>query len=569
MSKFNKTDILLCFCLFLVALGLRLSGSDYGYFHGDERVNDAAKVLAGQLIPGQHFYPPFINYVNAIALAVLFGVGLVADWWDGTAAFRDQYFSDPTLFYIAARSMTALWAAGLAVAFFLGARRLALSRTLSSAVALLAVFFPLSVFMSHIAKGDAALATMLVASFWALLARMDSTRPLRWDLVLGLCVTLTLSFKHSAIFVLFPLGLGWIVLLAFKEGLTPAVKSFAMALAVIIVVWPVLNIGLILDFEGFLDYQRIQAVMSLRGDGQSALDGLVTLAKRSLELSFGMIATMVIAAVFSPILILTAPNLRQKPTLLVIWGALAFGSVVTAVMTGARQPEHLWISNFAGFLFVGGLALASWAGSARSPQRWFAIFWLSSGILFGALGTSVVLRQANAIPIQQSIAQYLSQMHGDHRILTSAVLGLPQRKEAQQLELARLDRLAAKYNTPLPERAEERIIQTSAPNAVFYVNMPGVMFGLENVEDGEVDYEIKAHTWPMQPEEWKLGYWRDQGFELYVVQDFEYYAHTSAPKMRQDFLKDLAATCREIRRFEPVKPLFLEREVRIFDCVGE
>ena len=61
--------------LFTVAFLLRAVGADYGYFHGDERINEAAKVLTGQLVPEQHFYPPLINYLNAIGLAGLFGLG--------------------------------------------------------------------------------------------------------------------------------------------------------------------------------------------------------------------------------------------------------------------------------------------------------------------------------------------------------------------------------------------------------------------------------------------------------------------------------------------------------------
>jgi hypothetical protein len=98
MHRFGKTEAWIFLALFAVALGLRLIGLDYGYFHGDERVNDAAKVLAGQLVPGQHFYPPFINYLNAVALVALFPVGLLSGWWEGAGDFRAAYFIDPTPF---------------------------------------------------------------------------------------------------------------------------------------------------------------------------------------------------------------------------------------------------------------------------------------------------------------------------------------------------------------------------------------------------------------------------------------------------------------------------------------
>ena len=84
---FDKFSAILCFVLFLLAFMVRAYSVDYGLFLGDERINEAAKVLTGKLIPDQHFYPPFINYLNGVAFGFLFVIGLAADWWDGTSGF--------------------------------------------------------------------------------------------------------------------------------------------------------------------------------------------------------------------------------------------------------------------------------------------------------------------------------------------------------------------------------------------------------------------------------------------------------------------------------------------------
>lgn len=569
-DRFDQTSAALCFLLFLAAFLLRVDAVDYGYFHGDERINEAAKVLTGQLVPGQHFYPPFINYLNAVALGVLFALGLVADWWSSPGAFRDQYFADPTVFYVTARIVTALTGALLAPLFFGAARAVGLDRWRATGVGLIAVLFPLGVFMAHIAKGDTGLATALVAVFWAMLMRLHSPHPRRWDLVLGLCVTLTLSFKQSGVFVLFPLALGLVVLLARAAGWPQALRSLGRALLVVVVLLPVLNIGLLMDLRNFLDYQKIQAVMSLQTWQAGPLGGLATLLWRAtLHPEFGMGPVLTGLTLLTPLLLLRRGcGLADRGALLVMWGSLALATVIVAVMAGPRQPEHLWIANFAGFMLLAGLALLDLTRAGARAVRAGAVAVLALVLVFGLLGVSVVLRQARAVPMRQTVSADLAASFATRKIVTSVVLDLPQMKEAQGIELARMDRLARKYNVTLPDMAEDRIIHSSAPDAVYYVNMPGVMFGLEGVSEDQIDYEVKAHAWPLQAEEWQLEYWLDQGFSVFAVQDFAEYAHVSPPVMRQDFYQAMQARCRLVRHYDPVKPLFLEREVTVFDCAA-
>ncbi|MBT26440.1 MAG: hypothetical protein CML60_08600, partial [Rhodobacteraceae bacterium] len=135
-------------------------------------------------------------------------------------------------------------------------------------------------------------------------------------------------------------------------------------------------------------------------------------------------------------------------------------------------------------------------------------------------------------------------------------------------ELDRMARLARKYNVDLPDMASERLILHSAQGAVYFVNMPGVMYGLENVDENAIDYEVKAHAWPLQKEEWQLDYWLEQGFSVFSVLDFQTYAYSSEPEIRRAFFQRMEKDCAMVQAFAPSKPLFLEREVVIFDCAA-
>ena len=81
MTKFDQktTNLAICVVLFAVSYALRATGADFGLINYDERINDSARFLTGDLIPSQHFYPPFINYLVGVAFVGLYGFGWVFD----------------------------------------------------------------------------------------------------------------------------------------------------------------------------------------------------------------------------------------------------------------------------------------------------------------------------------------------------------------------------------------------------------------------------------------------------------------------------------------------------------
>ncbi len=568
----NKLDektvlIVLNICLYLAALALRISGADYGYFHGDERIGDAAKALTGQLVPGQHFYPPFVNYLNAVSLVGLFLFGLATDMWSNPEDFRAAYFEDPTPFYVTARYTTAAISALMAPLFFNFARAVQLKLITAAWVGLMGALFPLGVFMAHIAKGDSALAVAIVAVFLCFFYRVEARNPTRWDILTGLSVTLAISFKQSAIFILCPLSVGWAAILLLREGTRSCLLSVGWATLVVLILWPILNIGILLDLKNFLDYQKIQSVMSIQ-DGSSLTTGLTTLAFRSVDLYWGLNPIMAILAVLTPIglLVHRAIPLRNRDVLWVIWGSLIIGSLTTAYLTGSRQPEHLWIANFAGFLLLGCLLLGAAAAATGKALRTAAICAAGGATLLSAVGASVPISQAMATPLTQDLDAYLFKNFREAKILTSQTLGLQQHTKAKSLESQRFERLAAKYSVELPEVAPERLIDRENSEAVFYVNMPSVMYGLEDVDENDIEYEVKAFSWPLQKEEWDFEYWRRQGFTIVVVRDLEYLLTEVPSELMRNYYESIVERCRMLKTFEARKPLYLERPATVFQC---
>jgi hypothetical protein len=563
------TTIAFFLVTFLIALFVRAWGADHGIFHPDEGINSAAKALAGDLVPGHHFYPPFINYLNAIALLGLFAFGLIAGWWNDTGAFRDQYFADPTAFYVAARLMTALTGALMAPLFYLVARRLQIDHMRSFGVSMICAFFPLAVFMATISKGDTGLATSVVALIWAILWRVQSGPSWRLDLLVGFCVVLCLSFKHSAIFTLFPLAIVLFVAIAKQESLRGAWASLARALLVILVLLPVFNIGLFLDIKGFLAYQQIQSVMSVQPKDGATFIGLTTLFWRSLEIHSGINPIMTLLVLLTPLLLLRKScRIPHRVLLVFVWVSLFIGTVTVTLLVGPRQPEHLWVANFACFLLLAGLALADLSRSDQPVLKVFAFGLFAGTMALGIIGTTETIRQARAIPMHQMVEAYLQENSADRQIITSVDLAENQTKEAQQLDIMRTNRLAEKYDVAMPPRSEEGIISVSASDALFYLNMPTAFGGLENVDEDDVTYEVQPHAWPLQSEEWALDYWLDAGFTIFVVRDFPNVISDDYLEIQRDFYRAVNESCAPVAQFEPTKTLLAERTVWIFDCAS-
>lgn len=560
--------MVICLALFALALGLRAYAADFGLFNGDERVNDAARVLAGELVPGQHFYPPLFNYINAVAFVGLFGFGLVTDMWSSTAEFRQAYFSDPTPFYVTARYVTAAIGALAAPLFFSVACRLGLSLLAAIVVGGFAAIFPHGVFMAHIAKGDTGLAVACLAVVWALLSRLESRAPARWDSAVGLFVALALSFKHNAILFLVPLAAFFYVVLARREGAAAALGSFGISVIVAIVLWPIFNIGVLLDLENFIAFQKIQAVMSVKEEEPFGIGLPITFAIFG-DVLYGFNPVLLAIALLTPVWLLSSGcRLGHRDALLAVWLACAVSTVLTSLLVGTRQPEHLFIIAQLVGLLITTVTLMDMIRAYGALARGVLVAVATVGFGLMALGSKEVLDQAAAPTIASELAGFLSENYPDARIQTGLSLPVPQTRAAQQFEIARWDRVAAKYGIEMPELAPERIIREDAPDALFHVAAPFAMSGLEGDDAAETDFPVQPHAWPIQPEEWKLDNWLAEGFGIFVANDFQHLRNESRSSHIRAFYRDVEARCDKVRDDKARKAMFLEWDVTVFDCTA-
>ncbi|WP_158500637.1 phospholipid carrier-dependent glycosyltransferase [Shimia marina] len=540
-----------------------------GYFFGDERINDAAKVLTGQLVPGQHFYPPLLNYLNAIAFVAMYVIGLPLGWWEGLSDFRAQYFSDPTVFYVTARLVVAALGATLAPIAYLLARHFGLSTLHSVSVGAIAALFPLAVHLSHFAKGDIPLGAATALCFLAVAYRVtqgNGQKEWQQDAAVGLSFALAMSFKQSAIFGLLPLSIGMFVLLAQRQSSKTALRSYGRAVLIFVPAWSILNIGILLDFQRFLEFQGIQSAMSVSQKG-GTWAGISQMLGTLLAPQYGIGWILGIAAILGGILVrLETCQIKDKPLWRILWISSAIGAVTIAALTGTRQPTQLFIAPFGELLILGAILLAGFAQSAKRQAALLGKVSLATTLLGFAIYMVHPIAQAMRTPLADTIDVYLAQTHADDRVVTMMRTKAKQSPAARDWEDARLQRLAAKYNVALPEVAPESRAAGTSEQAIFWVPLPQAMYGLEDVTEGEETYTVQAHTWPLQPEEWQLQYWTQQGFTVFVLSDVAYHLEQRPSEVVSQFFEEIVTSCQIERSFPPAKPMYLEYLTEIYVC---
>lgn len=555
------------FWIFVAALVVRIIGMNYGYWHGDERVNDAAKVLAGQLVPGQHFYPPFYNYINAVFFGILFAIGRIIPVWHSVSDFKASYFSDPTAFYLTARFVCAAFGAAVAPLFYLVAKSLNFNRTQCLLAGIFGIFLPVMVLLCHISKSDIPLATASVLVIYVLLEKYKHLESIKYDVWLGFSISLAMSFKHSYVFILAPLMLGHAYLLWRASDIPATIRSLFITGLVLVPTWCVFNIGILLDLQNFIVFQKIQAQMSIR-EGETFWQAIAAWYEWSSHNSYGVNPIVTILFVVFPLYLNSKFSSIGvgKGILNISWISTAFATVVVIAMSGTRQHSGLWVPYFTCMQLFVAIMLLDVLRTSIQPLKLAGIATLSVSLLLSLYGSAVVWKQALVKPIADTVEEYIREGYSDRKILTSYELRLPQTKEMQEAEIARHNRIAEKYDVVMPERSEERLIKHSASDAVNHFGMPGVMFGLENADDESLKGNVKPYAWPIQKEEWFLDYWTSKGFSVFVVADHEYYKNETPAKAFRDFHTELADTCEKKMIFYPKKPFFLEATVTIFEC---
>jgi 4-amino-4-deoxy-L-arabinose transferase-like glycosyltransferase len=556
------------FGLFLLALIARVIGIDHGYLLADERINEAAKVLSGQLVPEQHFYPPLFNYINAIFFGLLYVVGRIFTWWQSLAEFRAQYFEDPTVFYVTARLSASIMAATIAPLFYLIATALNYKRSTALYFGLIGVLIPGAVLLSHIAKSDIALASAAVLVIYVLILKLDKPGNVFLDIALGLAIALAMSFKHSYIFALLPIALGYFLLFIVQHGLSKIYKPVVITSSVAVVSWCIFNIGILLDLQNFLEYQRIQAEMSVR-ETTGFIDGLATFINMAAHNSYGITwAGVVLFCLFPLVYLFTKSKDEHKAFLLIVWCSTVLSLVVLIYMSGTRQQSGLWIPYFITMQLFAAIFVAKLWKEMHKLYKHVGTALSIIMVVFSFYGVSVIWQQSFSTPVVNSVTDFVNKNYADGsvKIATSYELAAPQKVAFAKSEYARHERIAAKYGTALPERAPERAQLVEQQGALPYTNLPTIMFGLENATDESLGENIKPFAWPFQKEEWDLQQWLDSGYLIFVIKDIHYFAEEIETIMVREFFTQLRNRCSMVKDFQPVKPLLWEHRASIFDC---
>ncbi len=559
--------------LFLLAFLVRVIGINYGYWFGDENIGDAAKVLSGKLVPEQHFYPPLLNYITAVSFAILYAVGRLLSFWYDLADFRAQYFSDPTAFYITARLVVVLISSCVAPLFYLIARECGLKGRHAFLVGCLGVLIPGMVLLSHISKSDVPLSVCVILVFYLSLKRLKQPKSFALDVFLGLGVALALSFKQSYIFILFPYFSIFLFCLYQKnKNFSLALKSLSIMVFSAIFFWCIFNVGILLDFSNFLEYQKIQTVMSVRDD-KNIVSGVMAWWAIASNAYFGIGALTVCVFLVSPLLFILNKNtdsLSVRFLVLGFWLSLMVGSLIIMYLSGARQQSGLWIPYMTGMQLIAILSLVMMFEASKGVLAVCLKVIASFFLLISLYGVVVVDKQALAKPIVLSVEQHLRQHYDVNKvkILSSFLLRSPQTAYMQKAEYDRHQRVADKYAVTLPERAQEKMMFLDKSNAINYFNMPVAFHGLENSKDTDLEGVMKPYAWPLQQEEWRLDYWLEKNFSVFVLADHEYSLYKSKVSAIRSYHQEIKERCQLSKHFDAVKPLYIEFSATIYECAN-
>ncbi len=185
----------------VLALILRIYGNGFGLpdqLNIDEVhvVSRAIKFGSGDLNPHFFFYPALYMYVLFAAYAVYFLIGRVAGVFPGAAEFGMQYFIDPTMFYLIARTMTAI--IGMSTVYTVAAIGTRFyNKRVGVAAALLLAAAPLHVEMSHVATTDILMVFLIMVCMYHAI-RLSECGERRYYLAAGLSGGLAMAAKYTA-----------------------------------------------------------------------------------------------------------------------------------------------------------------------------------------------------------------------------------------------------------------------------------------------------------------------------------------------------------------------------------
>jgi hypothetical protein len=552
--------------LFSLALLPRITGL-IAFKNVDESQNygPAVRVLTGDFSGGTGQTLPLINYLYAASYVVLYAIGRLIGVWHGTADFRAQYFRDLTPFMFAARFVSACFGALSAPLAALIGSRLGLTRRSSLIVGGLVALLPMSVWISHNARPDSAVAFGVLLLAWSILRKLDAPEANGADIVVGIALAVVVSFKQTALLVAAPCLIGFVALLRWHCDLPwpRIVRALLVTSAASILAWVPMNIGILRDIKGFLDWQRLALIMVDEGISATPFQ-MVALAVQTLAKNIdGLTAAGLLACLLSPFI-------RRDPKFLMLWASSIFAYVAMNMASGPVGQYARYYLPYNELAFtLGCVALLSLV--EREGVSRLVGFLLTAAVLASTCaGSAEVVRQAMTTPMPARCSRVIEAIAdpGRDRILAadSYMLGVPISAAAANEDRERHRRLGKKYGVALRETPKERIYQQDNHTGGYYVRAIPYALGGDAAAGSSVVGRMKTimpYFWPIQYEEWDLDYWTARGFTTFVTVG-EGTRYISDQPYYRSFHEQIRQRCELVAVLPTTRPRFNETEVRIY-----
>ncbi|MCX6358141.1 MAG: glycosyltransferase family 39 protein, partial [Candidatus Aureabacteria bacterium] len=222
----------------VVILGISLRAWGIGhhlphrsYIEEDEFIYTALKYGTGDLNPHWYFHPPLYSYLLFTLYASLYAGGRVTGLYPDADAYIIGYLTDPSLWYLIARGLSALlFLPSLWLIYLIG------KRVVSAGGAIVACLFfavmPLAVSTSHYGCTEQLLILMALCAVWYSL-RAAREGGVRNAILAGAFAGLAAGTKYTGVFALLPpcaafLGGGRGSLRIFAASLTAAACAFLL-----------------------------------------------------------------------------------------------------------------------------------------------------------------------------------------------------------------------------------------------------------------------------------------------------------------------------------------------------
>ncbi|MCW6035788.1 glycosyltransferase family 39 protein [Spirulina subsalsa FACHB-351] len=196
--------------LLILALGsfLRLYGINFGLpnlYNFDEIIFvDRAYYMLGNQDPNPHWFGAPASttiYLLVLTYILIFAVGMIAGQFSSPSEFKELYLTDPTIFYLSGRLVTALFGIAMIILVY-GIGRKLFNSTVGLIGAAVIAFSPLCIYLSKLIRMDIQMTVFLLLSLWFCLQLLDSPKWRNYILA-GLFLGLAITTKYPAIIFTF------------------------------------------------------------------------------------------------------------------------------------------------------------------------------------------------------------------------------------------------------------------------------------------------------------------------------------------------------------------------------